>query len=57
MTIEHLFRVRFTSYSNIYSAVAPRLQDTQYFSESNLQQDSCRGICSRTIFSQQVGQP
>ena len=57
MTIEHLFRVRFISYINIYSAVAPGWQDTQYFSESNLQQDSCRGICSKTIFRQQVGQP
>ena len=34
-----------------------RIQDTQYFSESNLQQDSCRGICSRTIFRQKVSQP
>ena len=29
MMIEHLFRVRFISYINIHSAVAPVLQETQ----------------------------
>ena len=50
MKIGHLLLFRFISFLNIYSGAAPDLMDTEYSSESNLQQDSCRGICTRMGF-------